>query len=44
MSQTEAAGGPPKEHWEPAEPDETVKATSADKTKPVAKPVHKPRP
>jgi cell division septum initiation protein DivIVA len=45
MSQTEAAGGPPKEHWEPAEPDETVKtAAKSDMTKPVAKPVAKPAP
>jgi cell division septum initiation protein DivIVA len=40
LSQTEAAGGPPKEHWEPAEPDETPH----EQAKPVAKPVPKPGP
>jgi cell division septum initiation protein DivIVA len=40
LSQTEAAGGPPKEHWEPAEPDEAV---AHEVTKPAAKPVPKPR-
>ncbi|CAM4204032.1 chromosome segregation protein [Kibdelosporangium persicum] len=41
VTQTEAAGGPPKEHWEPAEPDENGQS---DATKPVVQPVHKPRP
>jgi cell division septum initiation protein DivIVA len=44
LSQTEAAGGPPKEHWEPAEPDETVQhEVTRPAVKPIAKPAPKPR-